>query len=133
MFCMSLLQTFRQNFEFKQLIPLEKIKIADISIILERFQLHYVKRVSLPRIMGFAGHIGWNLSQSNPSIHRGCVFLSDTSHMVASRGTLSNPSTRRGSSSLFVVAQLSFRLQVGVINPQRSLHTNVVLFINVWC
>jgi hypothetical protein len=36
MFCLSLLQTFRQNFEFKRLIPLEKINIADISIILER-------------------------------------------------------------------------------------------------
>ena len=35
MFCMSLLQTFRQSFEFKRLIPFEKIKIADISIILE--------------------------------------------------------------------------------------------------
>jgi hypothetical protein len=36
---MSLLQiTFRQNFEFKRLIPLERIKIADISIILERSQ-----------------------------------------------------------------------------------------------
>jgi hypothetical protein len=32
---MSLLQTFPQNFEFKRLIPLEKIKIAAISIILE--------------------------------------------------------------------------------------------------
>ena len=52
--------------------------------------------------------------------------------MVASRGALSNPSTRRGSSSLFVVAQLSFRLQV-VINPRRSLCTNVGLFINFWC
>jgi hypothetical protein len=35
MFCMSLLQTFPQNFEFKRLISLEKIKIAHISIILE--------------------------------------------------------------------------------------------------
>jgi hypothetical protein len=36
---MSLLQiTFRQNFEFKRLIPLERIKIAGISIILERSQ-----------------------------------------------------------------------------------------------
>ena len=35
-FCMSLLQTFPQNFEIKRLIPLEKIKIVDISIILER-------------------------------------------------------------------------------------------------
>jgi hypothetical protein len=38
MFCMLLLQTFPKNFEFKLLIPLEKIKIADISIILERSQ-----------------------------------------------------------------------------------------------
>ena len=38
MFCMSLLQTFPQNFEFKRWIPLEKIKVADISIILERSQ-----------------------------------------------------------------------------------------------
>jgi hypothetical protein len=37
-FCMSLLQTFPQNFEIKRLIPLEKIKIVDISIILERSQ-----------------------------------------------------------------------------------------------
>jgi hypothetical protein len=37
-FCMSLLQTFPKNFEFKRLIPLEKIKIANISIILERSQ-----------------------------------------------------------------------------------------------
>jgi hypothetical protein len=28
MFCMSLLQTFPQNFEFKRLIPLEKIKVG---------------------------------------------------------------------------------------------------------
>ena len=32
MFCMSLQQTFPQNSEFKRLIPLENIKIADISI-----------------------------------------------------------------------------------------------------
>ena len=38
MFCMSLLQTFPPNFEFKRLIPLEKTKIAGISIILERSQ-----------------------------------------------------------------------------------------------
>jgi hypothetical protein len=38
MFCMLLLQTFLKNFEFKRLIPLEKINIADISIILKRSQ-----------------------------------------------------------------------------------------------
>ena len=38
MFCMSSLQTFPKNFEFKRLISLEKIKIAHISIILERSQ-----------------------------------------------------------------------------------------------
>jgi hypothetical protein len=38
MFCMSSLQTFPQNFEFKRLTSLEKIKIAHISIILERSQ-----------------------------------------------------------------------------------------------
>ena len=38
MFCMSLLRTFPKKFEFKELIFLEKIKIADISVILERSQ-----------------------------------------------------------------------------------------------
>jgi hypothetical protein len=32
MLCMPLLQTFSSNFEFKRLIPLEKIKIADIRL-----------------------------------------------------------------------------------------------------
>ena len=36
MFCMSLLQTDPQNFEFKRLIPDQKIKIGTVSIILER-------------------------------------------------------------------------------------------------
>ena len=35
MLCMSLLQTFPQNFEIKRLISLKNIKITDISIILE--------------------------------------------------------------------------------------------------
>jgi hypothetical protein len=35
---MPLLQTFLQHFEFKRLILPENIKIADISIILERSQ-----------------------------------------------------------------------------------------------
>jgi hypothetical protein len=38
MFCMSLPQTFPQNFEFKRFIPIKNIKIADICIILERSQ-----------------------------------------------------------------------------------------------
>jgi hypothetical protein len=42
---MSLLQTFPPNFEFKRLIPLEKIKIADISIILERSQKCVIDKI----------------------------------------------------------------------------------------
>jgi hypothetical protein len=42
---MSLLQTFPPIFEFKRLIPLEKIKIADISIILERSQKCVIDKI----------------------------------------------------------------------------------------
>jgi hypothetical protein len=35
---MPLLQKFPQNFEFKRLIPVEKIKIADINMIFEPSQ-----------------------------------------------------------------------------------------------
>jgi hypothetical protein len=44
---MSLLQTFPPNFEFKQLIPLEKIKIADSSIILEHSQKCVVDKIEV--------------------------------------------------------------------------------------
>ena len=47
MFCMSLLQTFSKNFEFKRLIPLEKIKIAEISIILERSQKCVIGKIQV--------------------------------------------------------------------------------------
>ena len=47
MFCMSLPQTFPQNFEFKRLIPLEEIKIADISIILERSQKCVIDKIEV--------------------------------------------------------------------------------------
>ena len=47
MFCMSLLQTFPQNSEFKRLIPLENIKIADISIILERSQKCVIDKIEV--------------------------------------------------------------------------------------
>ena len=47
MFCMSLLQIFPQNFEFKRLIPLEKIKIADISIILKRPQKCVIDKIEV--------------------------------------------------------------------------------------
>ena len=50
MFCMSLLQTFRQNFEFKRLIPVEKIKIADISIILERSQKCVIDKIEVKMV-----------------------------------------------------------------------------------
>jgi hypothetical protein len=51
MFCMSLLQTFPWNFEFKRFIPLEKIKIADISIILERSQKCVMDKIEV-KILG---------------------------------------------------------------------------------
>jgi hypothetical protein len=44
---MSLLQTFRQSFEFKRLIPFEKIKIADISIILEHSQKGVIEKIEV--------------------------------------------------------------------------------------
>jgi hypothetical protein len=44
---MSLLQTFPQNFELKRLIPLEKIKIADVSIILERSQKCVIDKIEV--------------------------------------------------------------------------------------
>ena len=44
---MSLLQTFPPNFEFKRLIPLEKIKIADISIILKRSQKCVIDKIEV--------------------------------------------------------------------------------------
>jgi predicted transcriptional regulator len=44
---MSLLQTFSKNFEFKRLIPLEKIKIAEISIILERSQKCVIGKIQV--------------------------------------------------------------------------------------
>jgi hypothetical protein len=47
---MSLLQTFRQNFEFKRLIPVEKIKIADISIILERSQKCVIDKIEVKMV-----------------------------------------------------------------------------------
>ena len=40
-------QTFRQNFEFKRLIPFEKIKIADISVILERSQKCVIDKIEV--------------------------------------------------------------------------------------
>ena len=46
MFCMSLLQTFRQSFEFKRLKSFEKIKIADISIILEHSQKDFLTAIN---------------------------------------------------------------------------------------
>jgi hypothetical protein len=42
-----LLQTFLQNSEFKRLIPLENIKIADISIILERSQKCVIDKIEV--------------------------------------------------------------------------------------
>jgi hypothetical protein len=47
MFCLSLLQKFPQNFEFKRLIPVEKIKIADVSIILERSQKRVIDKIEV--------------------------------------------------------------------------------------
>ena len=44
---MKVLQTFRQNFEFKRLIPFEKIKIADISVILERSQKCVIDKIEV--------------------------------------------------------------------------------------
>jgi hypothetical protein len=44
---LPLLQKFPQNFEFKQLIALEKIKIADISIILERSQKCVIDKIEV--------------------------------------------------------------------------------------
>jgi hypothetical protein len=44
---MSLLQIFPQNFKFKRLIPLEKIKIADIIIILERSQKRVIDKIEV--------------------------------------------------------------------------------------
>jgi hypothetical protein len=44
---MSLLQKFPQNFEFKRLIPVEKIKIADVSIILERSQKCVIDKIEV--------------------------------------------------------------------------------------
>jgi hypothetical protein len=44
---MSLLQTFPQNSEFKRLIPLANIKIADISIILERSQKRVIDKIEV--------------------------------------------------------------------------------------
>jgi hypothetical protein len=43
----SLLQIFPQNFKFKRLIPLEKIKIADIIIILERSQKRVIDKIEV--------------------------------------------------------------------------------------
>jgi uncharacterized protein YaiL (DUF2058 family) len=48
---MSLLQTFPPNFEFKQLIPLEKIKIADSSIILEHSQKCVVDKIEVKMLV----------------------------------------------------------------------------------
>jgi hypothetical protein len=47
MICMSPLQIFPQNFEFKRLISLEKMKIADISIILERSQKYVLDKIEV--------------------------------------------------------------------------------------
>jgi hypothetical protein len=44
---MSLLQTLPQNSEFKRLIPLANIKIADISIILERSQKRVIDKIEV--------------------------------------------------------------------------------------
>jgi hypothetical protein len=49
---MSLLQTFPPNFEFKRLIPLEKIKIADISIIWESSQKCVIDKIERVKILG---------------------------------------------------------------------------------
>jgi hypothetical protein len=47
MFCMSLLRKFPKKFEFKRLIPLEKIKIVDISIIRERSQKCVIDKIEV--------------------------------------------------------------------------------------
>jgi predicted dinucleotide-utilizing enzyme len=47
MFCMSLLQKFPQNFEFKRLILPEKIKIADINIILDPSQKCVIHQIEV--------------------------------------------------------------------------------------
>jgi hypothetical protein len=44
---MSLVKAFRQNFETKRLIPPEKIKIADASIILERSQKCVIDKIEV--------------------------------------------------------------------------------------
>jgi hypothetical protein len=41
------IQTLPQNSEFKRLIPLENIKIADISIILERSQRWVIDKIEV--------------------------------------------------------------------------------------
>jgi hypothetical protein len=41
------IQTFPQNSEFKRLIPLENIKIADISIILEYSQRWVIDKIEV--------------------------------------------------------------------------------------
>ena len=41
------IQTFPKNFELKRSIPLEKIKIADISIILERSQKCVIDKIEV--------------------------------------------------------------------------------------
>jgi hypothetical protein len=48
---MSLLETFPQNFEFKRLIPLEKIKVADISIILQGSQKCVIDKIEEKRCL----------------------------------------------------------------------------------
>jgi hypothetical protein len=50
MFRMSLLQAFPHNFEFKRLIPLEKIKIADISIILARSRKCVIEKIQVKMV-----------------------------------------------------------------------------------
>ena len=48
MFCMSFPQTFPKNFESSDyIIPLEKIKIADISIILERSEQCVIDKIEV--------------------------------------------------------------------------------------
>jgi hypothetical protein len=47
---MKVLQTFRQNFEFKRLIPFENIKIADISVILERSQKCVIDKIEVKMV-----------------------------------------------------------------------------------
>jgi hypothetical protein len=62
---MSLLQTFPPNFEFKQLIPLEKIKIADSSIILEHSQKCVVDEIEV-KMLGKITVVKSGLYQSPP-------------------------------------------------------------------